>query len=98
MIINVFGLSIAIGFNGCLDTLVSQAYGKGLYGMCGVYLNRARFLNVCFFVPVCIILFLTEEILLATGQDPTVSANAETFVITLAFGIFCLLQRQATNR
>ena len=69
MVLNTFCVSVAIGFNGALDTLVSQAFGNGQYRMCGVYMNRARVINVAFFVPICIVLFLTEEILLAFGQD-----------------------------
>jgi multidrug resistance protein, MATE family len=53
---NFCGLSIIIGLNGALETLVSQAYGAGNLGLCGIYLNRGRFVLICTFVPVFLIL------------------------------------------
>ena len=57
MIQNMFGLSIVCGFNGALETLVSQAYGSGNLRLCGVYLNRGRFILLMAFVPIGCLLF-----------------------------------------
>jgi MATE family multidrug resistance protein len=56
MIQNMFGLSMFVGLNGALETLVSQSYGSGNLKLCGVYLNRGRFILLCSFVPVAMIL------------------------------------------
>ena len=93
MVLNTICLSIAMGLNGALDTLVSQAFGNGQYRMCGVYMNRARVVNAAFFVPMCVVLLLTEEILIAFGQDQETSSYAETYVTTLIPGVFMLLQQ-----
>ena len=66
--------------------------------MCGVYLNRARVINTAFFVPMCIIFFFTEELLIALGQDPTTAAHAESYVTTMLPGLFFLLQRHCTTK
>jgi Na+-driven multidrug efflux pump len=57
MIINMSAFSILFGMNGALDTLVAQAYGVGDLYMCGVYLNRGRFILLCAFIPLVMILF-----------------------------------------
>ena len=56
MFANLVALSVLQGFASALDTLLSQAAGAGNYEMCGIYLHRARFLNICLFVPVSLIL------------------------------------------
>lgn len=76
MFMNVVGLSIAIGLNGALETLISQAYGVKNLRLCGVYLNRGRFVMLAFFVPVIGVLMKTNSFLKAMGQDPEVSELA----------------------
>ena len=66
--------------------------------MCGVYLNRARVINSAFFIPMVVVFFFTEEILVGAGQDPTTAAYAETYVTTLLPGLFLLLQGHCINR
>ena len=56
MIINMLGLSLICGMNGAMETLVSQSYGSNNLQLCGIYLNRGRFVMVALFVPVLIIL------------------------------------------
>lgn len=67
MLQNVLGLTIVIGFNGALETLVSQAYGNNNLSLCGEYLNRGRILLVFTFIPVLFLLQQTEAILVAIG-------------------------------
>ena len=94
----VFTQSIGFGLNGAQDTLVAQAFGKGQDHMCGVYLNRARVVNTAFFVPMCLVFFLTEELMLATGQDPKAATAAEQYVILMLPGVFFHLQRHCTTK
>lgn len=75
---NILVLSLMIGINSAQETLTSQAFGAGNLQLCGVYLNRGIFVLTAFFIPLAIIvMFFTEEILLALGQDPEVSRLTE---------------------
>ena len=56
MIYNMTGLAIAIGLNGALETLVSQSYGANNLKLCGIYLNRGRYVLCLCFIPVTLIL------------------------------------------
>jgi len=69
MFTSVVGVSIIWGLNGALETLVSQAYGAGNLALCGIYLNRGRFVMFCALVPVFCVLLNTESILIAIGLD-----------------------------
>ena len=91
LITNVFSNSIAIGFNGCLDTLVSQAYGSGNYLLCGVYTNRVRVVNLIFFIAISGVLTLTETLLVTFGQDPETAAIAQIYVVTRIPAVFFVL-------
>ena len=53
---SLVGISILVGLNGALETLVSQGFGSGDLDICAVYLNRARFILLVSFVFVFIIL------------------------------------------
>ena len=65
--LNIACLSICMGMNGALETLVSQAFGYGNIVLCGVYLNRARVIGTLTFIPLAILLFSSETILLKLG-------------------------------
>lgn len=93
-------LSFLVGLNGSQETLTSQAYGNGHHlKLCGVYLNRGRFINLAFYFPLALILyFFAERILNAVGQDPEVSAIAHHWICLTTPGIlfqsqFDLLKR-----
>jgi Na+-driven multidrug efflux pump len=57
------GLTIIEGVNSALDTFISQAYGANNYQLCGVYLNRGRFVMTLLFLPIIFISFNIQEIL-----------------------------------
>ena len=42
--------------NSVIETLGSQAYGAGNKELCGVYLNRGRFMQCCLFVPIVLLM------------------------------------------
>jgi len=48
-----------------MDTLISQAAGAGNLELCGVYLNRGRYVMTIFFIPLCTISIFIEGILIA---------------------------------
>ena len=76
MFMNMIGLSIVVGLNGALETLVAQAYGAKNLHLCGIYLNRGRFVLLMFFIPVTVVLFQTHTIMLLIGQNEEVSMHA----------------------
>jgi len=76
MFMNMTGLSISIGLNGALETLISQAMGAGNIRLCGIYLNRGRFVLMCSNIPTILMLSQTEKILLMIGQNEIVSKHA----------------------
>ena len=65
--LNFMGWSVLLGMNSALDTLVSQSAGAGNLELCGVYLNRGRFIMTVAFVPVCLLTFQIESIMLFLG-------------------------------
>jgi Na+-driven multidrug efflux pump len=64
---NLCALSWLLGFNSALDTLISQAAGAGNHELCGVYLNRGRFLMTMLFIPIIWVLSNAENILVTAG-------------------------------
>ena len=87
---NLCALSWVLGFNSAMDTLVSQAVGGNNYELCGVYLNRGRFLMTLMFIPITIVLMNSERILVAAYQDPEVAKFAQLYVITNLPGIYLI--------
>ncbi len=76
------------GFNGALDTLMSQAYGAGQYEMAGHLLNTGRFLMALMYAPVFVLLLFTGPILRSMGQDEKASDLAQEYMNYLLPGIF----------
>ena len=62
-----------LGMNTALETLAAQAVGAKNFNKAGVYLYRARAVLIVMFIPIGAILFFSEPILVAFGQDPAVS-------------------------
>lgn len=56
-LMSLMGMSIIMGCNSALDTLVSQSAGAGNLRLCGVYLNRARIIMTILFIPIVILSF-----------------------------------------
>ena len=81
MCLNVFCFAIAAGFNGTIETFVSQSFGAGNKRMCGVYLNRVRIMVSLALLPVFLMFIYLEEILVGIYHDPDISRAAATFVI-----------------
>lgn len=80
MTINMIGLSVIIGFNSALDTLISQGAGAGKLELCGVFRNRGMFFVCILFIPISIILNYSYEILVAIGQHKDVSEFSQQYI------------------
>jgi len=74
---NLMGMSIILGLNSALDTLVSQAAGAGKIELCGVYLNQARLIMTVMFIPILILVMHIEQFLLYVGQNHQVAFYAK---------------------
>ena len=81
-------MSLVVGLNGALETLVSQAYGYGNLHLCGVCLNRGRLIGTCLFIPIMVLLLFSETVLLKLGQDPDTSHYASKIIITSIPGLY----------
>ena len=62
-IINLMGMTALLGLSQALDTLISHAAGAGNLELCGVYLNRGRYIMIVMFIPFAIFAFQTEKLL-----------------------------------
>ena len=69
MLNNVIARSVLYGVTDSLNTYISQAFGTGDYKMCGVYLNRARALNLIIYVVVVLILQFASVFFMLIGLD-----------------------------
>jgi MATE family multidrug resistance protein len=74
------GFSIILGLNSALDTLISQSAGAGNIVNCGVLLNRARFITTVMFLPLVIIAYQIESVLLYFAQEPEVAFYTQIFI------------------
>eukprot|EP00429_Kryptoperidinium_foliaceum_P007349 CAMPEP_0176017608 /NCGR_PEP_ID=MMETSP0120_2-20121206/8450_1 /TAXON_ID=160619 /ORGANISM="Kryptoperidinium foliaceum, Strain CCMP 1326" /LENGTH=512 /DNA_ID=CAMNT_0017350633 /DNA_START=18 /DNA_END=1556 /DNA_ORIENTATION=- len=88
MFYNIFGLSLGIGMTAGLDTLVSQSNGAGLYERSGIHLQGAVVVCTLVAVPASVILFFTEDILVAIGQDVGVAERAGEYVRGALFSLW----------
>jgi Na+-driven multidrug efflux pump len=63
MMINCLWISVYLGLNGALETLVSQAYGGKNYYLCGNILNRGWISLIILYIPIGLFLFNIKHIL-----------------------------------
>eukprot|EP00347_Sterkiella_histriomuscorum_P016534 403352823 len=98
LFMNTLILTIQVGFNGSLGTLVSQAYGQKDYRLCGLYLNRQLILNAIIFIPMAIMAVFSKYIYIAIGQDSNMAQDAASFLQIALPGFFCFGQFQCYQR
>ena len=65
---------------------------------CGIFYNRARFVVSCVMVPIAIIFFYSDSILIAIKQDPEVSKIARNYVSILIPGVWAMGQFDSTKK
>lgn len=63
-----------------LETLCGQAYGAKRFLLLGVYLQSSILVTLAILVPIVIVWFNMERILLAIGQDPEISRLAALYL------------------
>ena len=63
MFVTMFGIAVFYGFNGALETLVSQARGSNNFRQCGILLLRGRIINILIYSMILVILLNATKIL-----------------------------------
>ncbi|CAM6117234.1 unnamed protein product [Calypogeia fissa] len=94
----VSGFSFMMGLGTGLETLCGQAYGAKRYHLLGVYLQSAIIVTNSTLIPIFLLWFNMEKILLAVGQDPQISKNSASYLRYLAPGLFSFAYSQPLNK
>lgn len=81
-------LSMALGMNGAMEPVVSQAFGAGNLDACSVQFNKNRFAVTVLMIPMSVVLLFTEQILVAANQDKKTSEYAGILVRHYIPGIY----------
>lgn len=101
MAFNFIGLQFLFGMNNAIETLVSQAAGAKDLKLCGVYLNRGRYLLAVFLIPITCILLKVEPLLVFLGQDEKACYYAQIYINyqlpAFYFRVFDDIQRKFLN-
>ena len=88
MTINMLGLSLIMGFNSALDTLISQGAGANRLELCGVFRNRGMFFVCLLFIPIFIVLRNSYFILVTIGQHKDVAKYSQEYILAFLPGLF----------
>ena len=98
MFINMFVYGTFEGLNGAIDTLVSQSHGAKLYTECNRVFNKARIINTIIFIPIAIVLILSDKFLILLGQPADVAVVTQRFVFYQLPGLFLIAQFDTLRR
>ena len=67
MTMNLFAIAFIDSMNQVIELLVSQAYGNGNKELCGVYLNRGRFMQILLFCPLAYVIMNISHFYIKLG-------------------------------
>uniref|UniRef100_A0A1J3I6G2 Protein DETOXIFICATION n=1 Tax=Noccaea caerulescens TaxID=107243 RepID=A0A1J3I6G2_NOCCA len=95
---SVTGLSFLMGTASALDTLCGQSYGAKMYGMLGIQMQRAMFVLTLLSVPLSIIWYNTDHLLLFLGQEKSIATMAGSYARYMIPSIFAYGLLQCLNR
>ncbi|CAN0913705.1 Protein DETOXIFICATION 7 [Linum grandiflorum] len=95
---NVTGFALLFGLAGALETLCGQAYGAEQHQKCGTYTYSAILTLLPLCIPISILWFFLETLLISIGQDPDISQSACRYAITLIPALFGDAVLQSLNR
>lgn len=90
MTINMVGMSVIMGFNSALDTLISQGAGYGKLEVCGIFRLRGMFFVTLLFIPICIILCHAQELLTLIGQHEEVAIYSQQYIYSFLPGFYIM--------
>ncbi|CAI0450947.1 unnamed protein product [Linum tenue] len=95
---NVTGFALLFGLAGALETLCGQAYGAEQYWKCGTYTYASIISLVPICVPVSILWYYVDDILVSIGQDPEIASVAGQYAVCLIPALFGDAVLQPLNR
>ncbi|KAL9456846.1 hypothetical protein AB3S75_005968 [Citrus x aurantiifolia] len=95
---SVSGFSVLLGMGSALETLCGQAFGAKQYRMLGIHTQRAMLTLLAVSIPLAIIWFYTDNILIALGQDHEISTGAGTYNRWMIPSLFAYGILQCLNR
>ena len=98
MLTNILCFAITQGLNSALESLISQAYGFGKYRVCGMYLNKGRVIVTTVLIPIALIFFASDSILIAIGQDEEISRISRIYVTCTLPGVWAMTQFDAIRK
>jgi len=98
MVNRLVSQNFTIGFSAGYDTLGSQAYGKGEYKMCGMYLYRAWIIVQLLTLPTYALVYLSDRVLLLFSVLPRAAELAGAFSRSLILNNFILSTYELINR
>lgn len=98
MVNRLVSQNFILGFSAGYDTLGSQAYGKGEYKMCGVYLYRAWIIIQLLIVPTYALVYMSDKVLLLFGVVPRAAELAGRFSRTLVLNNLIFSTYDLINR
>ncbi|CAN1122744.1 Protein DETOXIFICATION 1 [Linum perenne] len=85
---NVTGFSLLSGMAGGLETLCGQAYGAKQYKKLATYTYSAIITLLILCLPITLLWFFIDKLLISIGQDPSISHQARNFSMWLIPGLF----------
>lgn len=89
----VTGTTLILGLATALETLCGQAYGAKQYHMLGIYVQRAVFVLYLVALPIAVVWWNMDSVLLFLGQDPAISKLAGVYaryMIPMIFAVATL--------
>jgi MATE family multidrug resistance protein len=86
----VTGTSAIIGMASALDTLCGQAFGAKQYHMLGIYMQRAIFVLYLVCIPISLVWWNMDALLVSLGQNPEISALAGLYARYLVPTVFAV--------
>ncbi|KAM3363268.1 protein DETOXIFICATION 14-like [Capsicum galapagoense] len=85
---NVTGFSLLSGLVGGLETLCGQAYGAQQYHKLSTYTYTAIISLFLVCVPICVLWFFMDKLLILIGQDHSISIEARKYSIWVIPALF----------
>ncbi|CAN8308359.1 unnamed protein product [Cochlearia groenlandica] len=95
---SVTGFTFLMGTSSALETLCGQSYGAKMYEKLGIYMQRAMFVLIILSIPLSVIWFYTENILVLFHQDKSISRLAGSYARYMIPSIFAYALLQCLNR
>lgn len=87
-----------MGTASALETLCGQSYGAKMYGKLGIFMQRAMFVLLILSIPLSMVWFYTEDILVFVHQDKSIARLAGSYARYMIPSIYAYALLQCLNR